>query len=55
MTHAKLLAALLAVMLAGCSSIPGAPSCDKVRYERDGKEFKFYCEGHAGIILGSPL
>lgn len=55
MTYPKLLAMLLAAMLAGCSTVPGAPSCDKVQYERDGKAFKFYCEGQAGVLSGSPL
>lgn len=55
MTYAKLLPLLLLTVLSGCAVVPGMPSCDKVQYERDGKAFKFYCEGNAGMILGAPL
>lgn len=54
MTYITLFALLLSSLLSGCSSVPGMPSCDKVRYERDGKAFKFYCEGNAGM-LGASL
>lgn len=50
----KTVIVMLLLVLTGCAMVPGAPSCDKVRYERDGKAFKFYCEGEAGI-LGGPL
>jgi len=50
----KTLIAIALFSLAGCSMLPGSPSCDEVNYQRKGHDFEFYCKGQAGM-LGGPL
>lgn len=51
----KTLLGVAMLLLAGCASIPGAPKCNDVKYERHGDRFTFQCEGDAGALGGKPL